>query len=56
MSPFAKQHQIHGEQPVLPVAEVHAMWAAFGEACEIVKLSQLAEAQSLFAEFAPLAV
>ena len=34
--------------------EVHAMWAAFGKACDYVKLSQLAEAQSLFAEFSPL--
>ena len=34
--------------------EVHTMWAAFGAACEIVKLSQLAEAQNLFAEFTPL--
>jgi catechol 2,3-dioxygenase-like lactoylglutathione lyase family enzyme len=31
--------------------EVHKMWAAFGAACEYVKLSQLAEAQQLFAEF-----
>ena len=34
--------------------DVHRMWAAFGQACTYVKLSQLAEAQSLFAEFAPL--
>ena len=34
--------------------EVHAMWAAFGDACDIVKVSQLAEAQELFAEFTPL--
>lgn len=34
--------------------EVHEMWAAFGAACEYVRLSQLAEAQKLFAEFAPL--
>lgn len=34
--------------------EVHKMWAAFGAACEYVRLSQLAEAQNLFAEFAPL--
>ena len=34
--------------------EVHKMWAAFGAACDYVKLSQLAEAQNLFAEFAPL--
>ncbi len=34
--------------------EVHRMWAAFGQACTYVKLSQLAEAQNLFAEFAPL--
>ena len=33
--------------------EVHAMWAAFGAACEIVKFSGLAEAQNLFAEFGP---
>ena len=31
--------------------EVHKMWAAFGAACDHVKLSQLAEAQNLFAEF-----
>ena len=31
-----------------------AMWAAFGAACEYVRLSQLAEAQGLFAEFSPL--
>ena len=35
-------------------AEVHAMWAAFGAACEIVKFSGLAEAQNLFPEFGPL--
>ena len=34
--------------------EVHAMWAAFGAACSYVKLSELAEAQNLFAEFTPL--
>ena len=34
--------------------EVHRMWDAFGKACTYVKLSQLAEAQTLFAEFAPL--
>ncbi len=34
--------------------EVQAMWAAFGAACEYVRLSQLAEAQGLFAEFSPL--
>lgn len=34
--------------------EVRAMWAAFGNACDYVKVSQLAEAQSLFAEFSPL--
>ena len=34
--------------------EVHKMWAAFGAACEYLRLSQLAEAQALFAEFAPL--
>lgn len=34
--------------------EVHRMWAAFGQACTYVKLSQLAEAQDLFAEFASL--
>ena len=34
--------------------EVHKMWAAFGAACEYVKVSQLAEAQQLFAEFTPL--
>lgn len=35
--------------------EVHGLWAAFGAACDVVKFSELAEAQSLFAEFAPLA-
>lgn len=35
-------------------AEVLAMWAAFGAACEIVKLPELAETQQLFAEFTPL--
>jgi uncharacterized glyoxalase superfamily protein PhnB len=35
--------------------EVQQMWAAFGTACDHVKLSQLAEAQQLFAEFTPLA-
>ena len=34
--------------------EVHQMWAEFGAACEYVRLSQLAEAQNLFAEFTPL--
>ena len=34
--------------------EVHKMWAAFGAACSYVKLSELAEAQQLFAEFEPL--
>jgi uncharacterized glyoxalase superfamily protein PhnB len=34
--------------------EVHAMWAAFGAACDIVKLSQLAETTQLFAEFSPI--
>jgi uncharacterized glyoxalase superfamily protein PhnB len=34
--------------------EVHKMWAAFGATCDCVKVSQLAEAQSLFAEFSPL--
>ncbi len=34
--------------------EVHKMWAEFGAACDIVKLSQLAELQHLFAEFGPL--
>ena len=34
--------------------EVHKLWAAFGAACEYVPLSQLAEAQGMFAEFAPL--
>jgi len=34
--------------------EVHRMWAAFGATCDIVRLAQLAEAQNLFAEFAPL--
>ena len=34
--------------------EVQQMWAAFGLACTYVKLSQLAEAQNLFAEFPPL--
>lgn len=34
--------------------EVQALWAAFAECCEHVKLSQLPEAQQLFAEFAPL--
>ena len=34
--------------------EVQAMWAAFGVACSHLKLSELAEAQKLFAEFSPL--
>lgn len=34
--------------------EVQALWAAFGACCEHVKLSQLPEAQQLFAEFALL--
>jgi len=34
--------------------EVHRMWAAFGVACDYVRLAQLAEAQGLFAEFSPL--
>ena len=34
--------------------EVHAMWAAFGAACTYVKVSELTEAQQLFAEFTPL--
>jgi uncharacterized glyoxalase superfamily protein PhnB/quinol monooxygenase YgiN len=34
--------------------EVQAMWAAFETACEHVSLSQLSEAQGLFAEFTPL--
>ena len=34
--------------------EVHRIWAAFGAACSYVKLSELAEAQQLFAEFEPL--
>jgi quinol monooxygenase YgiN len=34
--------------------EVHRMWAAFGQACTYVKLSELAEARNLFAEFSPL--
>jgi quinol monooxygenase YgiN len=34
--------------------EVHKMWAAFGAACEVVRLAELAEAQALFAEFSPL--
>jgi uncharacterized glyoxalase superfamily protein PhnB len=34
--------------------EVQAMWAAFDDACEHLKLSQLPEAQQLFAEFTPL--
>ena len=34
--------------------EVHKIWAAFGAACSYVKLSELAEAQNLFAEFGPL--
>lgn len=35
-------------------AELQTLWAAFAECCEHVKLSQLPEAQQLFAEFAPL--
>ena len=34
--------------------EVHKLWAAFGKACDFVKLSQLPEAQQLFAEFSCL--
>ena len=34
--------------------EVQALWAEFDATCEHVKLSQLAEAQQLFAEFTPL--
>jgi uncharacterized glyoxalase superfamily protein PhnB len=34
--------------------DVQAMWAAFGAACTYVKVSELAEAQNLFAEFTPL--
>jgi uncharacterized glyoxalase superfamily protein PhnB len=34
---------------------VHKLWAAFGEACSYVRLSELAEAKDLFAEFSPLA-
>ena len=34
--------------------EVHTMWAAFGAACSYVKISELAEAQQVFAEFTPL--
>ena len=34
--------------------EVHAMWAAFGAACTYVKISELTEAQQLFAEFTAL--
>ena len=34
--------------------EVHTLWAAFGAACEFVKVSQLAESQQLFAEFSCL--
>lgn len=34
--------------------EAQKLWQAFGAACEYVHLSQLAEAQGLFAEFAPL--
>lgn len=34
--------------------EVHKIWAALGAACSHVKLSELAEAQNLFAEFGPL--
>ena len=34
--------------------EVHRMWGAFGQACTYVKLSELAEARNLFAEFSPL--
>ena len=33
--------------------EVQAMWAEFDAACEHVALSQLPEAQQLFAEFTP---
>ena len=38
----------HGEP------EVHIMWADFGAACDIVKLTDLAETQQLFAEFTAL--
>ena len=34
--------------------EVRQMWAAFGAVCSYVKLSELTEAQNLFAEFGPL--
>ncbi len=34
--------------------EVQELWAAFGAACDIVKLAELAEAQALFAEFTPM--
>lgn len=34
--------------------EVQRMWAEFGAACTYVKLSDVAEAQNLFAEFTPL--
>ena len=34
--------------------DVHTMWAAFSAACSYVKLSELVEAQHLFAEFGPL--
>ena len=34
--------------------DVHQLWAAFGAACSYVKVSELAEAQQLFAEFAPI--
>jgi catechol 2,3-dioxygenase-like lactoylglutathione lyase family enzyme len=34
--------------------EVQAMWAAFGAACEYVRLAQVPEATQLFAEFSPI--
>jgi hypothetical protein len=35
---------------------VHGMWAAFGAACDYVKLRDLAEAGEMFATFAPVGV
>jgi hypothetical protein len=34
--------------------EVHKMWAEYAEVCDYVPLSQVPEANSLFAEFTPL--
>jgi quinol monooxygenase YgiN len=35
-------------------ANVMAMWGRFSEACDIVKLTDLAESQEMFAGFTPL--